>query len=209
MAIPGSNIRTLRRQMGLSLEALAEAAQMNFANLSRLENGKGGYSDASIKRIADVLRVSLDVLFAPPEKVEGAALLMREAPVLNAEQLGEWRGPDSFEYPRQQRFLHVEPGRASRFSFGWTVTDEKNAPVLRPGDELVFDPNRQPMEGKYVLAQNGGGQIYLGRLRPLAEAEGKVQFEVIPLDNIDPGASTINDPSLVLKGTLVELRRSF
>jgi transcriptional regulator with XRE-family HTH domain len=208
MAIPGSNIRLLRREMGISLQSLAAAAEIDPANLSRLETGKGGYSDASIRRIADVLQVSLEVLFSPSERVEMATLRVREVPVLTPEMLVAWRGPDDADYARSQRYLYVDMARASRYSFGFAMPDAAAAPVLCPGDELIFDAKKQPEKGRFVIASNQSGTVFVGRLRLLPEVDGKPAFDVVPLDNFFATGSSLADRTLELRGTLVELRRS-
>lgn len=207
MAIPGSNIRLLRRQMGISLEALAEASGVNSANLSRLETGKGGYSPEGIQRIARALSVSTEVLFSDPEKVEGAALLMREAPVLTPEQLVEWHGADTVNLSKGQASLWGDLRYFSRHVFGWKVMDGANIPYLLPGDELVFDGNKQPQLGDFVIAHDREGSVYLGRFKRLPDVDGNPMFEVLPYDNIFPGASSITTVGLELKGTLVQFRR--
>jgi transcriptional regulator with XRE-family HTH domain len=50
-----SKLRLLREARGLSLRATAEMAQMDSAQLSRLERGEGGVSLESAVRLARVL----------------------------------------------------------------------------------------------------------------------------------------------------------
>jgi transcriptional regulator with XRE-family HTH domain len=57
-------IRGLREQKGLSLNALARKAKVSTNTLFRLENGRGkrGPSEKTVKKIADVLAVTVHEL---------------------------------------------------------------------------------------------------------------------------------------------------
>ncbi len=70
----GERLRELRREKGLTLRALAEAVNVDFSYLSKIENGKAGYLPGAdlIRSLADVLGTNaLDLLQlagkVPPE----------------------------------------------------------------------------------------------------------------------------------------------
>lgn len=61
----GNGIRTLREELGLSQEALADAAGIDRSHMSRIERGKRNVSFLNICRIADALgRQPSDILLA-------------------------------------------------------------------------------------------------------------------------------------------------
>jgi transcriptional regulator with XRE-family HTH domain len=192
MAIPGSNIRLLRQQMGLTQRALADAAGMD------------------VERFAQILSVSVGVLFADAEIVEAAALRMRQVPLLTPDQLAAWSGPDSLEYPDNQHFLHANVRNVSSDAFALRLTDGANLPMFGPGEDLIFDAKRKPEMGQWVAAQDAAGLVCIGRFRPLAVnlVDGRAGFEVIPLDRLYAPASSAST-HLELRGVLVEARKYF
>ncbi|MBN9039383.1 MAG: helix-turn-helix transcriptional regulator [Rhizobiales bacterium] len=59
------NLQRMRRERGLSQEALADRAQMHQTYLSGLESGKRNPSLAVLSRLADALEIDLSELLAP------------------------------------------------------------------------------------------------------------------------------------------------
>lgn len=212
MAIPGTNIRLLRKQFGLSLKALAAAAEIDQGNLSKLERGEAGYSHETIERIANALHVSVGVLFAQESAVEAAALRMREVPVLTPDELLFWRGKASFHIDDERRTLQCDLDRVSPDGFAITVLDELNEPWFSLNDELVFDAARNPKPGDIVIAQEPSGKCHIGRIRILPDIGSKqtpTAFEIVPFNLRAPAISSAERPRLVLRGTLCEHRRYF
>lgn len=63
----GANVRRVRLAAGLSLTDLAVAAALTVPYLSRVENGRRSVATvATIKRIADALKVPVCQLIDPP-----------------------------------------------------------------------------------------------------------------------------------------------
>lgn len=58
----GRNIRRLRREKGMTQEALAEAAGLSIKMIQKLENGQKGFRMDTIIRVAVTLDVSFDSL---------------------------------------------------------------------------------------------------------------------------------------------------
>lgn len=65
--VVGARIRTIRKDRGLTLRQLAGTAKIDFHNLSKLENGRVGYSPESIRRIAEALQVPISHIFMETE----------------------------------------------------------------------------------------------------------------------------------------------
>lgn len=64
----GQRIRELRKAKKMTISQLATLTNADVGNISRLERGMQGYSDASLKKIADALEVPLSELFSFHEK---------------------------------------------------------------------------------------------------------------------------------------------
>jgi transcriptional regulator with XRE-family HTH domain len=206
MAIPGSNIRLLRQQEGLSMRALAKAIGIDVAALSRIESGAGGARQETLEKIAKVLNVSVGVLFAEPEKVEAAALRMRYVPILASRELVRWKGPDVAVYDDQQPFLHADLDKISRFGFALLASDDCNEPALRRGDRLIFDPKVQPSQGDFVVAVTPAERVIIGRLIVRKGEGGDRAFTVLPCDVRAHSAESAEGAEL--RGTLIEVRKT-
>lgn len=61
--IVGSNIRTCRTNAGLTLEQLAEKADLSWPYLSEIERGRENISLDKLARLAQALNVKLSKLF--------------------------------------------------------------------------------------------------------------------------------------------------
>jgi XRE family transcriptional regulator, aerobic/anaerobic benzoate catabolism transcriptional regulator len=61
----GSRVRELRNRRGMTRKTLAHESDVSERHLAQLESGEGNISVLLLRRIASVLSVSLDELFAP------------------------------------------------------------------------------------------------------------------------------------------------
>ena len=59
----GKNIRTIRNSKGLSMEAVANEANIEYRQLGRIERGEGNTTIASLLKIADALNVDIGKFF--------------------------------------------------------------------------------------------------------------------------------------------------
>ncbi|URI15824.1 MULTISPECIES: helix-turn-helix domain-containing protein [Brevundimonas] len=64
MKIVGSNVRRLRKERGLSQEALAGEAGLAMRHLGRIERGEGNPTVAILGRMAEVLDVHPTAFYA-------------------------------------------------------------------------------------------------------------------------------------------------
>jgi len=86
VALIGRRIRALRRER-MTLAQLAEASNVSVGLLSRLENGVGNPSLASLSAIARVLEVDISSFFEPPG-VSGLVLTSDDRVKLNVPRTG-------------------------------------------------------------------------------------------------------------------------
>ena len=59
----GNNLRRIRKEKGLTMEALANEAEIEYRQLGRIERGEINTTIVSILRIAEVLNVEMKLLF--------------------------------------------------------------------------------------------------------------------------------------------------
>ncbi|MFD5149342.1 helix-turn-helix domain-containing protein [Streptomyces sp. NPDC058401] len=156
----GPRLRALRRERGLTLEALSQATGISVSTLSRLESGKRRPTLELLIPLARTHRVALDQLVAPPVTGDARVHLKprrRDGSVL----------VPLTTYPgRVQVFKQVlayrEPKRVTHAGYEWLyvlagelhlVIGERSL-TLRPGEVAEFDTGEPhwfgPAEGEVV-----------------------------------------------------------
>ncbi|MBI4222202.1 MAG: helix-turn-helix transcriptional regulator [Planctomycetes bacterium] len=78
--IVGSNVRTIRERLGITQEDLALKSGLTQGYINFLENGKRGYSEKSLEKIANALRTQISGLFE--EKIKEEPTIVAEQPPL-------------------------------------------------------------------------------------------------------------------------------
>jgi transcriptional regulator with XRE-family HTH domain len=124
----GGRIRSLRKQMGLSLFALSERSGLSTNAISRIERGENSPTVSSLRRLATGLDVSVIDLFKDEKTaatifVKGGSRSQTRAAGATIESLGS-RLPDQGLEPI---WITVEPGSGST-----------NDTVIHPGEEFVL-----------------------------------------------------------------------
>jgi transcriptional regulator with XRE-family HTH domain len=142
----GTRIRELRSQKGLTLDALAERADVSRAMLSRIERGESSPTAQLMNKVCGGLGITLSILFA-----ETAAAA---SPVSRHDSQPIWRDPAT-------RYLRREvspPGKSSSIDI---VEVE-----FPPGRSVTFDNMRMPHVEQQVWVLDGtlemevGGETY-------------------------------------------------
>lgn len=81
-------IKHWRKYRGLSQERLADRVGMTGGNLSEIENGNTGYTQATLEALADALRCEpVDLLIRDPSDPEGIWTLWEKAQPAQRKQL--------------------------------------------------------------------------------------------------------------------------
>lgn len=151
----GPIIRNLRKRMGLTLQALGEAAEVSVGYLSQVERGNATPSLATLAQIARALGVGLEYFVATPKPSEGLTHAESRPRFsladggLQYEALGaQFPGAELSSY-----ILHCPPGFMSETTqhegeefiyllegeIEQTLGDETF--TLRPGDTLHYQGN--------------------------------------------------------------------
>jgi transcriptional regulator with XRE-family HTH domain len=112
----GGRIRDLRRDRGLSLEAVAARTQLSIGFLSQIERGLSSPSLRVLATLADALDVGIAALFSPKENGGAAAgVVMREG---QRAELKLWRtgiskqllSPAGSDGRLNLFLVHIDPG---------------------------------------------------------------------------------------------------
>ena len=78
--IVGSNLRMVRERLGITQEDLALKSGLTQGYINFLENGKRGYSERSLEKIANALGIQISGLFE--EKIKEEPTVVAERPPL-------------------------------------------------------------------------------------------------------------------------------
>src|SRR4030066_2490768 len=78
--IVGNNVRTIRERLGITQEDLALKSGLTQGYINFLENGKRGYSEKSLEKIANALGIQISGLFE--EKIKEEATVVAEQPLV-------------------------------------------------------------------------------------------------------------------------------
>ncbi len=197
----GDEIRRRRKAIQWTLEALASRVDSDTGNLSRVETGKQGASEATLRKIAGALGCSIADLFAGTEQADRGAPsplpcripLHREAgDDLPAKEPADWLLTDL---------------ALSAQSFALRIDGESMLPEFREGDVVIIDPAIPPRPGDFVVARNSRREATFRQYRPHGfDAQGEEIFELAPLAVDFPSLRSDITP-ITLLGTMVEHRR--
>ncbi len=142
----GARIRSLREMRGMSLRELSTAAEFEYHNLSRLENGRIGYSSDSICRIARALDVTIADLFA-----QGPPVPVNWVP---------WADP------KETRPFIPITRPLTNGTYAIEVKDDAMTPELLRGDIAIVNPHFEAQHGRLVavrIAAEEGEKILIRR----------------------------------------------
>jgi len=78
--IVGNNLRMIRERLGITQEDLALRSSLTQGYINFLENGKRGYSERSLEKIANALGIQISGLFE--EKTKEEPTVVAEQPPL-------------------------------------------------------------------------------------------------------------------------------
>jgi transcriptional regulator with XRE-family HTH domain len=78
--IVGNNVKTIRERLGITQEGLALKSGLTQGYINFLENGKRGYSERSLGKIANALGIQISGLFE--EKIKEEPAIVAEQPLV-------------------------------------------------------------------------------------------------------------------------------
>jgi len=142
----GTRIRELRAQQGLTLDALAERAEVSRAMLSRIERGESSPTAQLMNKVCSGLGITLSILFAEADT--------SKSPLSRRDSQTTWRDPAT-------RYLRREVSPSGKASSIDIVEVE-----FPPGRSVTFDNMRMPQVEQQVWVLDGtlemdvGGETY-------------------------------------------------
>lgn len=139
----GARVKALRAERGLTLEALAERADVSRAMLSRIERGESSPTAQLLGKICGGLGVTLSVLFAATERPASPLARRSEQPV--------WRDPESGYLRRTVS----PPGTGSPVD----ITEI----AFPPGRSVAFERQRLAGADQHVWVLEGALELALGK----------------------------------------------
>jgi SOS-response transcriptional repressor LexA len=209
-AAVGGEIRRRRKALGMTLEELAFQIGGDNGNLSRLERGKQGYSDETLRKIAQALGCSVADLFSGAEResnVTQVPLGTRRIPLVSYVQAGHMtEAVDPYALGDADEWMLTDLDLSAN-AFALKIKGDSMLPEFREGDTVIIDPLVPPLPGDYVVAKNGENEATFKKYRPRGMNEqGRQVFELVPLNEDYPSMRS-DLTHIHIIGTMVEHRR--
>lgn len=159
----GSRIRKLRNQHGLTRKLLAQESNVSERHLAQLESGEGNISILLLRRIAAVLEVSLDELFAPENQQRNASqkeMILRFIERLPSHRLEEAAarllrdfGPE--QNVRLARIALIGLRGAGKSTLGAKLAADRDVPFIELDQEIEKETGMPLAEIFSLYGQSG------------------------------------------------------
>jgi len=170
--IPSNNIRKLRRNKSMSMEALAVAVGTTAPTINKIEKSQMRLTDKYMGKIANALGISVSALLGDSAADEPSAE-PKTMPVYGLAAAAP-RGAftmttDAVEYVAAPPAL-----TGVRDAYALIVTGASMEPRYFAGDIIFVNPNRPPRPGDHVVIQealNGGVAASIKRFEKQSEDE--------------------------------------
>jgi SOS-response transcriptional repressor LexA len=197
-------VKTCRKAAQMTQTQLGEHLGKSKASISHWETGMYEPSPQELATMSSLFGTPLPPELRGVSYGEGG-VGARKLPILSCAQAKAYRviinAPSDLVTQWTSTDCTVSP-----YAFLLTVSDESNAPDLRPGDDLVVDPEAAADPGDIVLAVTGTGRTVLRKYRPRGD-EGRYQFELAPINPDWPTFRSETDSGLSVIGVMIEHRR--
>lgn len=142
----GHHVRKLRKSLGLSLQQLASLTEADAGNLSRIERGELGVSEAMLRRISAALNTTPAALYAQSD----ASQIPVSQPAIqqhNSKDFVQW-------FRSATPYIHAFGGRTFVIAFGGEIMEEKQFIALTHDLNLLAS-----LEVRLVLVHGARPQI--------------------------------------------------
>lgn len=202
----GERVRFLREKKKLSGVQLAMRAGLDQSYLSKLEQGKVGFSEDGLRKIAKALGTTMAGLFGSanvsPVELDDrnrvrildyiqAGLPAEVAAGLNDEDIAA--------------FITVDRDDAEDL-FALVIRGNSMEPAFTEGDVVLLKRSLAPQPGDYVVAVNGEGEAVFKRYKvQRTDESGRTVFALVPLNDDYPTLRSDELP-LQIRGTMIEHR---
>lgn len=224
---PGQRIKEARLAIGLSQHALAKAISqfgdgrsVSRTTITQWETGSTrGIEAANLLKAAKALDVTPEWLqfgtghMKPPRlNLDGLLPITcnaKSVPLLQQASAGNYR--EAMEHHAELTFVGIDHALAkvtSPHAFALEVKGNSMAPLFKPGDIVIIDPDVKPKPGEFIVARlQKNNTIVLRKYRLLdKEIATTDQFELSALNEDWPTIVVDdNNPGEII-GTLIEHR---
>ena len=145
----GNAIRQQRKSLNITLQALAASIGGDAGNLSRIERGELGVSEASLRKIAEALGCSPAYLYTQSDAPtsQGSAQTNASKTIIPAQDFVEW-------FRSATPYIHAFGGRTFVIAFGGEVIDDAQFAALSHDLNLLAS-----LEVRLVLVHGARPQI--------------------------------------------------
>lgn len=156
----GNAIRNQRKSLGLTLQSLAASVGADAGNLSRIERGELGVSEALLRKVAEALSCTPAYLYTQSDitSQHEPVQLTKNSPVA-AQDFVHW-------FRSATPYIHAFGGRTFVIAFGGEVIDEKQFSALSHDLNLLAS-----LEVRLVLVHGARPQIEQRLKRAKLEAK--------------------------------------
>lgn len=174
----GARIRQLRKAKKMTILELATLIGSDVGNISRLETGKQGYTEATITKLAEALGVKVVELFSEEQTIPEMASSMSEpdfyrVDVLDVQASAGSGSLVSTDFIEKIRAIEYTTEQA-RALFGnrphdtvkvITVRGDSMEGTINPGDEIFVDTAVTHFDGDGVYVFVFGKTLHVKRLQ--------------------------------------------
>lgn len=213
----GTAIRRRRKALKLTLEQVVDRIEQaggktDTGNLSRIETGKQGVVEETLRLLAQALGCSPADFFVegpPVGNVDPAPLGTRRIPLIDYVQAGHMAEVcNPYAVGDAAEWLMTE-SELSANAFALRIKGDSMLPDFSEGDVVIIDPEVNPYPGCFVVAKNGENEATFKKYRPRGMNERGVDvFELVPLNEDYPSIRS-DLVAVHIIGTMVEHRRFF
>jgi XRE family aerobic/anaerobic benzoate catabolism transcriptional regulator len=188
----GARVRELRNRRGMTRKTLAQESAVSERHLAQLESGEGNISILLLRRIAAVLNVSLEELFAPAENEDEQnhqQLASQKQSILRfierlpghrleeaAARLMRDFGPEQNQ--RLARVALIGLRGAGKSTLGSKLAAERNVPYIELDQEIEKDTGMPLAEMFSLYGQSGYRAIEKRTLERVLRASERAVISV-------------------------------
>ncbi len=168
----GENIKKARKAKGIKQNELADMVEITKGAMSKIESGANIPTITTVKTIANVLGISLDIILN--DNVKQVAKI----PIVGEASCGL---PISNNHQGDNQFCNYSGEHYNHNLYCVIASGDSMSPEIEDGDEIICDPTVKPIHGDlvhYVINNESAIKLYV-----VDEEANIVQFVPYNPDN--------------------------
>ena len=161
----GSALRRIRQRKNLTLEQVVDVVGCSKGSLSKVENGKQGYTGDFISKIANALGVAeIDIYTeAAHGGVEEGPEIQGTVPLISWIQAGNWQDIIDNLHPGEGERVSTTY-KVRKHSYALRVRGDSMEPKFPDGAIVIVEPEENPEPGSFVIIRQNGGEATFKQL---------------------------------------------